>query len=444
VKPLWRALIARVRMYIARVARPVAVLSSLALTLVLILLIVRYSQATGTSLWDWLRLLVVPAVIAGVGVWFNWTQKTRELNIARSRAQDEALQAYLDQMSQMLTDKERPLHRAQRLDHLSIVARARTLTVLPRLDSGRKRSVLQFLRESQLINVNRTVVTLIGADLQGANLQMSLMDNANLRGVDLRGATLHLTLLTGADLQEANLQGANLLSAHMEQASLHAADLKSAELGGAHLYRANLTSANLESANLESADLRDADLSTPHILQVGNVPVPFGWGTTNLQGALLTGAALTGANVQEANLQGAMLLRANLTGANFQGAILQGAILQGANLQEANLQYANLLGASLRGAYLEEANLQEADLREAKLQRANLQYANLQGANLQGATFREAMQGPYRQYGKLRGSDLQGAKGLGQSQIEQAIGDNDTTLPEGIDRPKSWSVPTDE
>jgi hypothetical protein len=54
-------------------------------------------------------------------------------------------------MSDLLTDKEQPLHQAQPGNTSSIAARARTLTILSRLDSGRKRNVLEFLYESRLI-----------------------------------------------------------------------------------------------------------------------------------------------------------------------------------------------------------------------------------------------------------------------------------------------------
>jgi hypothetical protein len=53
----------------------------------------------GITLWDWIKLLVVPAVIAAGGLWFNAQQREREQRTANERAQDEALQAYLDQMS---------------------------------------------------------------------------------------------------------------------------------------------------------------------------------------------------------------------------------------------------------------------------------------------------------------------------------------------------------
>ena len=69
----------------------------------------------GITLWDWLELLIVPAVIAGGGFWFNRQQRERELEIAEQRAQDDALHAYLDQMSGMLVpNKDQPSRSTKR------------------------------------------------------------------------------------------------------------------------------------------------------------------------------------------------------------------------------------------------------------------------------------------------------------------------------------------
>jgi hypothetical protein len=175
----------------------------------------------GITLWDWLKLLVVPAVIAGGGIWFNSQQRERELEIAEQRAQDEALQAYLDGMAQLLTDKERPLHRAQPGDNLSSVARARTLTMLPRLDNGRKRSVLQFLYESGLIDENRSVLDLRGADLRlGYQSETAMMDaiHASERRADLSWADLREAYLEKVSLKGANLTWArNITNEQLEQ-----------------------------------------------------------------------------------------------------------------------------------------------------------------------------------------------------------------------------------
>jgi hypothetical protein len=131
--------------------------------------------------WDYLELLVVPAALALGVYWLNRrqderereaaeAQQERELEVESQRAQDAALQAYLDQMSQLLTDKDRSLHRAQPGDSLSTVARARTLTVLRKLDGERKGRVLQFLHESRLIAKVHGVLDLRGADLSETNL----------------------------------------------------------------------------------------------------------------------------------------------------------------------------------------------------------------------------------------------------------------------------------
>jgi hypothetical protein len=144
----------------------------------------------GVTLWDWIKLLIVPAVIAGVGIWFNHQQREREQYIAEQRAQDAALQAYLDQMSQLLLDKDRPLRQSEEGDEVRTLARAPTLTVLSRLDGERKGSVLRFLSESNLITKNQVIINLKGANLQGANLSW--------------------THLTGADLSDANMSNANL------------------------------------------------------------------------------------------------------------------------------------------------------------------------------------------------------------------------------------------
>jgi len=196
-------------------------------------------QSFGITLWDWLKLLVVPAVIAAGGLWFNRQQRERELEIAERRAKDEALQAYLDQMSDMLIPKmDQPspsLYKARPGDSLSSVARARTLTVLPRLDGDRKARVVQFLYESGLIANGNPVIDLHGADLSGAHLFGAHLSRANLFGTFLSGAQLFQADLFGANLREANLSGADLLAAKLSEADLSGADLSGADLDRADL-----------------------------------------------------------------------------------------------------------------------------------------------------------------------------------------------------------------
>jgi uncharacterized protein YjbI with pentapeptide repeats len=209
------------------------------LLVIAILIGYRYDK----TLWDWLKLLVVPAVIAGGGIWFNRQQRERELEIARQqrerdieitdqrtkedrriaqeraetdreiadqRRQDDALQAYLDQIGQLLLDKERPLRQSKEDDEVRTLARARTLTVLRRLDSERKSNVLQFLYESDLVTRHHSVLCLNEADLRGVSLGSDTnMNSINLRGANLEEAILSGAYLNGADLTKADLRNAS-------------------------------------------------------------------------------------------------------------------------------------------------------------------------------------------------------------------------------------------
>jgi hypothetical protein len=247
----------------------------------------------GITLWDWLKLLVVPAVIAGGGIWFNRQQRERELEIAEQRTkedrkiaqvrteaerqlaeqrrQDDVLQAYIDQMGQLMLDKDRPLRQSEERSEVNTLARARTLTVLRQLDSARKGRVIEFLYEADLIISKDdprsvadllnpkvrpgSVLALYGADLRGANLSGDVLQNlwkANLRGADLRGANLWKANLSAAkltaNLAEANLREATLQLAYLADANLSGADLSGANLREAFMLETNLTAANLTGA----------------------------------------------------------------------------------------------------------------------------------------------------------------------------------------------------
>ena len=117
------------------------------------------------------------------------------------------------------------MHASQQGDSPSTVARARTLTVLPRLDSERKGSVLTFLYASELIKRQSELSYLKGADLRGAklfkaNLGRVDMSGADLRGADLRGAGLQETDLNDTDLRDADLREADLSGASLRKANL--------------------------------------------------------------------------------------------------------------------------------------------------------------------------------------------------------------------------------
>jgi uncharacterized protein YjbI with pentapeptide repeats len=241
---------------------------------------------------DWLPIggaLLVPLVIA-LGSWaITWQlQKLEnqraeaERELAEQRAQDEALQAYLDQMSHLILDRQ--LLEVEQGDPVHTLAQARTSTAILRLDAEHNESVTHFLITSglsvrskdsprllrgstlshaKLSGAHLANADLGDADLSGADLSNALLLNANLIVADLSGADLSNALLDNADLvadlSNADLSGASLLGADLRDANLLGADLRDANLIGADLSRADLSEANLNGADLENANLSGAD-----------------------------------------------------------------------------------------------------------------------------------------------------------------------------------------
>ena len=207
----------------------------------------------GMTVRDWLQLLIVPLALVLIGFLFTMQQDARqqrtedqraqaERRLAEQSAQDEALQAYLDQLSALLLEKD--LRNSEEGSEVRTLARARTATVIQRLDAEGNRNVIRFLNEAGLTKNRRSSIRLLaGVDLQGAQLG---------------GADLGSTDLSYTNLSDADLSGANLLDAKLRGTDLSDADLSDADLKYAYLIEANLSNANLNGADLIEANLSNA------------------------------------------------------------------------------------------------------------------------------------------------------------------------------------------
>jgi uncharacterized protein YjbI with pentapeptide repeats len=341
----------------------------------------------GKTLWDWMQLLFIPVVLAIAGFWFNHrerkaaelraenerkaaelrAQAEQEIEQQRANAEQEiasdnqreaALQAYVNEMSELLLHEN--LRKSKPENEVRKIARVRTLTVLARLDGKRKRNLLLFLYDAGLIDRGHQIIDVSDADLSEADLSevtlyryRTIKDsspvggrititaaNADLSGVNLRNATLNGANLNGvklgaedrfdlamsdidystgstiiANLSEAKLVKANLGRAALGGVDLRRADLSEAILGGAYLQHANLSLANLYGADLsiETLIANDYDPEDP--------PDISGWIGADLSEANLSGANLSEANLWQANLSGADLREANLSRAYLKDAV---------------------------------------------------------------------------------------------------------------------------
>ena len=249
-----------------------------------------YEQSAGEvvqpskTAWDWLQLLIVPAVLAGAVTIYNQAQtdkadQRQADQAAESRKQaaaanqDTIFQSYLSQMSALMVTKK--LLGSRPNSPVTDVGRVLTFGFMSAMDGKRKGEVVRFLFRARLLgnplrNTGRRpgapLINLAAADLRGANLAGADIEDANLTGADLTGAdltgaNLQTTVLDGATLEHANLSN-SILNAH---AVLKGADLIHANLTGASVVGADLRGAYLTSANLTGADLTGSNLSGAHL-----------------------------------------------------------------------------------------------------------------------------------------------------------------------------------
>jgi uncharacterized protein YjbI with pentapeptide repeats len=200
--------------------------------------------------WNWLELLsalAIPVVLAVIGFWFTAQQDARqqqiedqraklERELEEQRAQDAALQAYFDQMGALMLDRD--LRSSAGGDEVRLLARARTVTILRRLDPVRNRDILQFLREARLTTPEEPILeftetNLSEADLRAANLESFDLEHTDLSDADLRDANLSYAYLHDTNLERANLQGANLKKANLSDANLSEAKVTDEQLAEA-------------------------------------------------------------------------------------------------------------------------------------------------------------------------------------------------------------------
>jgi uncharacterized protein YjbI with pentapeptide repeats len=325
------------------------------------------------TLWDWLQLLIVSAVLTFLVIWFNFQQNQTNLNlgtqqhnsdnqIAQNQRQDTILASYLDSMSDLLLKDN--LHESKPGDEIRNVARAKTLYALHILEPVRKGVLLQFLYEADLISKKRLIINLNLADLSQIKLA-----GANLDGVDLSGANLNGAQLDNASLKSANLNGADLSHASLSNVQLNC--------GNDHAIPncATLSNANLSYANLSYANLSYANLSYSHL----------DYATLNyaiLNFDTLNRTVLYHANLNYVNLNYASLYLANLGSVHLDYAVLKHSNLSHSDLNTVDLRHANLFYADLN-----HVDFNHSDISYAKLNHVILSYADMSYANLYATEF---------------------------------------------------------
>lgn len=217
------------------------------------------------TLWDWLDLLIVPAVLFFGGVLFARADARSEQESSTEITRANALQTYLDRMSDLILSHD--LRGSEGDSDLRIIARARTLTIVSELDGDavRKGAVIRFLYEADLIGAPRTdpVIEMRGASLEGTRLDGLFLNAINLSRADLsytsmRGVLLSNSVFIGSVLTGADMRGGRFARCAFGYAVLRNVDLRDANLRGADFRAADLRGALLDGADREGANFEGA------------------------------------------------------------------------------------------------------------------------------------------------------------------------------------------
>ena len=202
------------------------------------------SRGSSITLFDWLKLLLLPVVLAAgllllilqqqhLSTQAMLMQRDTAFKIAHEQQQNSLLTSYMSTITDMIAHDR--LREAQKMSPVRLAAQAQTMETLQALDGNGRGALLRFLYATTLINNDVHVIDLRDADLSnaslhGADLRDTYLLGANLRGADLSGVNLSYAVLSYVDFTGANLVGANLRACDM-----HDTVVKGAKLDGAQL-----------------------------------------------------------------------------------------------------------------------------------------------------------------------------------------------------------------
>lgn len=247
------------------------------------------------TFWDWLRLLVVPSVLAFGAVVIEARFRAQQVETEAARMRALVTREFVDKVAELVIhadlkgDQEDP-----KIAAVKTVAQARTNLVLEQVDFLGRLRLVNFLLDMALVQQGPgcrgrdvevredRVISLAGLDLAsdpGPNQKFESDDDRYRGNSDDTWAEWSRKCLNGVDLKNSDLQGVRM-SQWMQKSNLFKANLRNGRLR-----YSDLSGAFLRVTNLQGADLRKADLSG-----------------ADLRGADLRSADLTGANVAAAKL----------------------------------------------------------------------------------------------------------------------------------------------
>lgn len=194
----------------------------------------------GKTLWDWLELLIIPALLGAVAWNFSDTQKNKELEISTKQFRENVMKDFITEISQYI--KNRSIYEIKDIHFIETI-RINTINTLRILDGEQKGQLIHFLYDSKLIGWKGDyesnyeeilpIIQLKDADLSNIKLSgtysleiIEVCDktnpyfNVNLSGIDLSFTNLRNADLHGTQIFSGNFRATNLENADFDKCKL--------------------------------------------------------------------------------------------------------------------------------------------------------------------------------------------------------------------------------
>lgn len=320
------------------------------------------------TLWDWMELLIIPAVLA-FGGWFlasserraeiekTKIQKDNELQIVLEKQQQDSLQTYLDYMTALILDRN--LRSATSESDIASIAAARTHATLRMLDGVRKGIVIRFLVEVGLIINTEIVDEKIVACSPVLNLEGADLSNMKLTDLNFwQGVVFHRSNLSNAIFERTGFSRSSFWGSKIDKA-----DFSTCELIGANFAHVNMSNTNFSHTNASE--------------------IVFGLAT--IKNSDFKNSILLEGMFDKANLENVLFSKSWFCGANFTGSTLNEVSFEGADLSP---WYENEIKkvSTFSSAKLNSVNFNGADLTEVDFRYATVSLDLLSKAkSLKGA-----------------------------------------------------------
>lgn len=197
--------------------------------------------------------------------------------------------------------------------------------------------------------------SLISADMSGANLKNSVLNNLDLRKINLTGANIEGADLSYSNMAHKDFRGMNLRNVRFNKSNLNGADFRDTQLEEAKFYNCNLKGANFEGAILDKTEIHKCNLENCKFDRSSMKEI-------SISQSKSFNSSFDSAKLEKCKTFSGELQNMDWSKKDFSGADMSCSDLRNTDLKSCKFKNSDLSYVNFSGAYLKNADFTMADL----------------------------------------------------------------------------------